>query len=322
MKRQKASYPSRWIAGIAVSVCVMATSAHADEPLFGYTFSTDLLPKGQWEAEQWLTWRGGKGVGTFNAVEASSEIQYGWTDAVQIAAYVNYGWLEAHDNNVRTGTTFLPGAFASTAIAPHDRFRGSKFTGISGEIIYRFLSPYLDPIGAALYAKPTIGPGLRELTTRLILQKNYLDDLLVLAGNLIVGQQARFLRGNPFAPSGSAMASDNWNEASSVAIAFGVSYRFIANWSAAIEVLNEREWSGLVPVSASRRTNSAYYLGPSLHYADQNLFATLTLLAQLPWAQDYANGEPDFVANGKNYSANHEDFRLRLKFGYYVGEQS
>jgi len=32
-----------------------AAGARADEPLFGYTYTTDLLPPGKWEIEQWAT---------------------------------------------------------------------------------------------------------------------------------------------------------------------------------------------------------------------------------------------------------------------------
>ena len=74
---------------IATSVGCFAESARADEPLFGYVYTTDLLPAEAWEVEQWLTWRADKAVGTFNAVEAATELQYGWTDGVQMACYIN-----------------------------------------------------------------------------------------------------------------------------------------------------------------------------------------------------------------------------------------
>jgi len=307
---------------LAAGASLPPSLARADEPLFGYVFATDLLPQGAGEIEQWLTWREGKAVGKFGLLEGSSELQYGLTDNVQIAGYINYAWAEAHNDNVIDHTTLLPGAFASSAIGPNENFNQTKLTGASGEIIYRMLSPYLDSLGLAVYLKPTVGPGLRELNSRLILQKNFMDDRLVLAFNLIAVQQTRLLPANPAAPAGSDQAREQWEDGNAVQLGIAGSYRFIANWSAALELLNEREWAGLSPFSSRRRTNSGYYLGPSIHYADEHFFGTLTFLGQLPWASDFAHAEPDFVVGGRSYARNFERFRLRLKFGYYFGGQA
>jgi hypothetical protein len=80
---------------------------------------------------------------------------------------------------------------------------------------------------------------------------------------------------------------------------------------------NERGFEGIAPFSASARTDVAYYLGPSLHYANQHLFVTATYLEQLPLASDYAHTSPDFVVDGRTYAANFERRRVRLKFGWY-----
>jgi hypothetical protein len=109
--------------------CFAAQSARADEPLFGYVNTTDLLPAEAWEVEQWLTWRSGKALGAFNAVEASTELQYGWTDAVQLAGYLNCEWAEARNDNVINGTTLPPRGFrqcrgrAARAIPPDEIHR-------------------------------------------------------------------------------------------------------------------------------------------------------------------------------------------------------
>ena len=85
----------------------------------------------------------------------------------------------------------------SSSQAPDDHLNESKYVGVSLEGIYRVLSPYIHPIGLALYLEPTVGPGLRELESRLILQKNFLDDTLVIAVNLTVAQELRQLAGDP-----------------------------------------------------------------------------------------------------------------------------
>ena len=304
---------------LIASFAANSGTARADEPLFGAVFSSDLLPAGAMEVEQWLTWRAGKAVGKYNTVEGATEFQYGWTDDLQVAGYVNYQWAEAYNDNVVNGTTLPPGAFSNVEVGPNEQFRLTKFTGVSGELIYRMLSPYLDSFGLALYFKPTVGPSLYEWTSRLILQENFLDDRMVVAFNATLTQRTRFFHAIASAPSGSAAAEDHWDRGTATDFALGVSYRFIANWSAALELHNEREWSGFNPFVGSRETNSAYYAGPTLHYADEHVFATLTLLTQLGGASDFVHPEPDFVVGGRNYAANFERFRVRLKFGYYFG---
>jgi hypothetical protein len=113
-----------------------AAPARADEPLFGFVYTTDLLPRDQWEVEQWLTWRAHKKVGTFNVLEIRHEVEYGLTDALQIAAYLNWEWAEAHDNNVIDGTTLPPETFANVAVAPNENVRLTKLTGVAGEAIF------------------------------------------------------------------------------------------------------------------------------------------------------------------------------------------
>ena len=272
-----------------------APPAFADEPLFGFVFTTDLLPADKWEVEQWLTWRAHKAAGTFDVLEVRHEFEYGLTDALQISGYLNWEWAHAQDNNVIDGTTLPPETFANVEAGPHERFNLTKFTGVSGEAIYRILSPYIDPVGLAIYVEPSIGPDVRELESRIILQKNYLDDRLVFAFNLTHHFEWRYLHGDPTATPGTEEFSDHWDKETDINFGLAGSYRFAPNWSAGLELINEREWAGFDPFNAGMRTNVAYYLGPTLHYADEHMFATLTLLDQLPWAKDYANPSPGFV---------------------------
>ncbi len=48
------------------------------------------------------------------------------------------------------------------------------------------------------------------------------------------------------------------------------------------------------------------------------MFATATVLFQLPWAHDYANSGPDSaVINGISNADDFEKYRFRFKVGYY-----
>jgi hypothetical protein len=65
------------------------------------------------------------------------------------------------------------------------------------EGIWRLASPYTAPVGVAVYVEPTVGRNLRELESKLILQKNFLDDKLVFAANLTLAQEGRYLPADP-----------------------------------------------------------------------------------------------------------------------------
>jgi hypothetical protein len=50
-----------------------SATAWADEPVFGFIYTTDLLPQGQKEIEQWLTWRHQKAGGYYDQLENRTE---------------------------------------------------------------------------------------------------------------------------------------------------------------------------------------------------------------------------------------------------------
>jgi hypothetical protein len=300
---------------LALTVCA-AIPASADEPLFGFVYTTDLLPKDHTEVEQWETWRAGKAHGIFNVIENRTEVEYGVTDALQLSAYLNTEWSNAYNDNVIDGTTLPPETFAEVQVGPHEHFNLAKFTGVSAEAIWRLMSPYTDPFGLAFYVEPTVGPATRELESRVIFQKNFMDDRLVFAFNTTIAQELRYLHGDPGAPASSEESYDHWDKEADVNFGLAGSYRFAESWYAGVEFENEHEWAGFDPFADHKRTNNAYYAGPTIHYGGERFFATLTVLDQLPWAEDYANPAPGFVIGGRNYADDFERFRVRLKIGY------
>jgi hypothetical protein len=105
---------------------------------------------------------------------------------------------------------------------------------ISGSVegIWRVLSPYSDPIGLAFYLEPSTGPNFREIEARIILQKNFLDDRLIVASNITWEPEIR-----PHLEAPANIETElNWS--------IGVSYRFAPNWSIGWEFQNEREMNG------------------------------------------------------------------------------
>jgi len=291
--------------------------AHADEPLFGYIYTTDTLPKDKSELEQWATLREGRSQGTFHLLQTRTEYSYGVTDKFQLSGYMNLAWTKV-DGNVPDGSTAPPEVFADYNVPSEGSWSRSRVESFSLEAIYRFASPYTSPVGAAVYIEPSLGPRTQELETRLILQSNFLDDRLVFAFNTTIGQERRYLHGDPGADPASVDYRDHWDKETDVNFGLAGSYRFAPNWSLGAELQNEREWAGFNPFESDKRTNVAWYAGPTLHYGGRHFFMTFTTLFQLHGARDYAN-PPDesFVVHGITNADDFEKYRFRLKLGYY-----
>jgi len=300
-------------AGLLAGLCAHAS---ADEPLFGFVYTTDLLPKGSYEVEQWLTTRYEKAHGGFSLFENRTEVSYGLTDSLQVSGYLIYDWTQAH-HNAPDGTTVAPEQFSDYFPGPDDNFNKWKFIGVAGEVIWRVMSPYTDPVGLAFYFEPTLGNRFQEFEVRGIVQKNWLDDRLVLAANLTWAPEIRYLPPNPYADPGSVEASRNVNIETDLNLGAGLSYRFAPNWSVGWEVQNEREVNGWAVFARSQWMGNAYYMGPTIHYADQHFFATLTAWEQMPWANNYMDSS--VIYKGRDYDVDFEKYRARLKIGYYFG---
>ena len=304
-------------AAIAAMAAFGAGAAHADEPLFGFVYTTDVLPKGKAEIEQWATLREGRSQGDFHVVQARTELSYGLTDSLQASAYLNLSYANAF-HNTPDRETAPPEIFADYSVDPDKRMNRGRFEGVSGELIWRLASPYTSPVGFAVYVEPTIGPRTRELETRLIVQKNFHDDRVVVSGNVLLGYEWRKLQADPEADPGSEESRVHWDKETDVAFTVGASWRFRENWSVGMEFVNEREWGGLDPFDPGARTNVVYYVGPNIHYGGEKWFATATFLAQLGAAKDYANPPPGFIVDGISNADDFEKFRWRVKVGTFV----
>jgi hypothetical protein len=303
------------VLALLLAASFAAAPARAEESLFAYTYTTDLLPKGRAELEQWVTWRRQKSQGSFDVVEGRTGLEYGLSDRLQGAVYLNYARTRAHDDGV-DGTTFPPESFAEVQPGAHQRLDTQKFQGVSLEAVYRVLSPYVDPVGLAFLAEPTVGKALRELELRTILQKNWLEDRLVLGVNALASFEGRGLPGDKTVAPDDPDYNDHWDHETDLNFTAALSYRFRPNWSAGLEFMNEREFSAF-EIGDDKRTNSAFYWGPNIHYGGKRFFATATALEQLPWGSDYANPAPGSVRQGRNYADDFERYRLRVKAGWY-----
>ncbi len=271
----------------------------AGESPFGYVYTTDTHPKGKREVEQWITQRHGQSQGEFDLWQGRTEIEYGVTDRLQTALYLNYGGVNALHN--RPDGTTGPGAFVPDDVDPDARYRKQLFESVSSEWIYRVLSPYKDPIGLALYIEPSWGPDKRELEGKLILQKNFLEDRLVWAVNFSASAESERFHGE-------------WEHEGEVEFTTGLAYPFAPRWHAGAEYRYHRGYDGR-GFSASKRAYAASSFGPSIHYARNDWWITVTFLKQLANAKAYTDEAQGDIIGGRFYGEHHERQELRLRMG-------
>ncbi len=259
----------------AICALLTGTSALADERFFTYIQEADVIPKGGWEFEQWVTFRKGylEGNRQFDQFlwDFREEMEYGFTDKLSGSMYLNFQQEQIVAQE--------PG------LADSSKF---SFKGVSAEVKYQLLNPFTDPVGIALYFEPTYNGNEQELEYKLIFSKN-IGDKWVLAANAIFEQEWE--------------KEDGVTEKESVLeFTFGAAYRFSPNWSVGLEARYHSVYEGS---TLNEHLGSAWFLGPNIHYGTSKWWATFTLLPQI-------SGNPS--DRGLNLTE-HQIFEARLIFG-------
>jgi opacity protein-like surface antigen len=279
------------------SAALLASVVRADENYFAYSFGSETLPKGKWELYSWTTGRFGKGIGSYSGFDLKQEVEYGVTDRFQIA-------LEWNENY--TNFTDGAGREAADSNSPLRRNRFS-FVGNALELKYAFSSPYKDPVGIALFVEPEYAlmdspsgdKSLEwELETRLLIQKNFLEDRLIAVLNLT--NETEWERPRP--SHGESFTTNVKPE-----ISGGVTYRVFSNWFLGLET---RYATQLGNANIRNQVDWAFSVGPALHYAAGRWWATLT------WLPQVAGWHADGSRSGSLDLNSHERNEIRLKIGY------
>jgi len=274
----------------ALTAGLYLSRANADENLFGYSYTSDVLPKDKWEAEQWITSRSGKESGTFAAADFRTEIEHGFTDRLQGSLYLNYNYF------------YVKNAVASSRpLNDRNRFAVS---GVSSEWKYQFLSPYKDCFGLTLYLEPGYGTieasdGSRhqeiELEGKLILEKHWFEDALVGVFNYTLEPEWAKADGD-----------SGFGVHLKMEAATGLAYRIAPRWYAGLEGRVQTEFED---ANLNKCEFVAAFVGPALHYGTERWWATLTVLPQV-W------GWPDSQGAGGLTLDDHERLEVRLKMGF------
>jgi hypothetical protein len=273
----------------------------AGESPFGWLYTADVHPPGTMEFEHKSFLQQGQSHGQYSYLQNKEEIEYGVTDKFQASLYLNWSYSNAYQNGI-DGTTSGPGVsrYLSDSFDPLSRYRKARFDSVAFEFVYQLLNPVTDPIGFALYVEPEIGPLEKELEWKIILQKNFLDDRLIIAAN-ITGVIEREVRLN-----------GEIEKASPLDIALGASYRFTDNWSFGLEGRIHNEFTGYF---FNNPEHTAFFLGPVIHYGGKNFWATVAWRHQLPISSAYSDDQREVTHRGRIYGDEHARDEIMFRFG-------
>lgn len=281
------------------SLIPVATPAWAGEGLFSRVYTSETVPAKHWELEQAVRNRSGRSFGHYSAFDFKTEFEYGITDNFQGALYINTGHISADgapdDDDVNGATGFTR----------HNTFLQS----ISLEFVYRVWSPVMDPIGIAFYFEPSydfhdLHNGLKydktlETEYRLLLQKNFFDDQLIVAYNAVA--EIEFVRFD---------GQETWRGELDFNNEIGASYRFAANWYAGLELRNHNELGDF-----KHHEHSVFWAGPAIHYGAANFWATLGLLAQFSGNPNGTDDNGTFIGSHL-FLRSHERYETTAKFSF------
>ncbi|MCH8966585.1 MAG: hypothetical protein IID43_02815 [Planctomycetes bacterium] len=226
---------------------VLASSrVDAGERRFTYVYEATTLQKGEWEFEQWVTWKTAKETNRdFDRFDFRTEIEYGVTDHFQLGFYLS-DWRYEENR-------------------PKGKHRGD-WRDVAVEAIWNLTDPNTDPVGLALYGEVKIGDALLELEGKLIVQKNF--GKIALAYNATIEAEWE----------GHHFDEDKGELQQTV----GLSYQFSPRFLVGMELLHEiaiPDWRG-----ASGK--GVLYVGPNFSYRTRRWWATLTPLFQVSDVED------------------------------------
>jgi hypothetical protein len=294
------------VAGLA---CAFAPAARASDQVFTHTYLAETSPAGSKELEQQVTFRNKKSQGLYRLWQTRTEFEYGITDRWQVALYANAYRVTAENNNStasRNNFAVGPGGgdevtgggpatigsyvpFSGQLPIPAARYSKTDFDTVSVESIYQFMSPYKDGFGLAGYVEGTLGSKTSELEFKLLLQKNLFEDDLILAANIAL----EFER--------SKYSGLGAEKETALVISGGASYRVAPGWRLGLEMRNQRGYEGAYSLANRHRDYSAWFAGPTLHYANKSFFVTAGYSQQLPWAHAYSASSQVELVDGRVY---------------------
>ena len=312
------------IIGASIVAVLTSLSAQASDQIFPETYVADTLPKGAVEGEHWDTYQEGKSQGTYGLIETRTEIEYGITSRWQASLYINTYSVKAHDDNSSKSrvdytssggdgdeiTGGGPGTFgayvpnSSRFPVPSAYYAKTDFDSVSLETIYNFLSPYTDAIGLSGYLEYSYGDHFQEIELKTLLQKNFIDDKVILAANLVLD-----LEKNSYALTATEKETE-------IELTGGASVRLSPHFRTGVEARNTQGFTGYSAASGNH-AYSVWFAGPMVSFTTGKFFAMLGYQRQLPWAEAFNHATQVEQISGLNYYEYEKNFvRFRMSYAF------
>ena len=274
-------------ATVALAALLIPQVAYADENYFAYSYGSETLPKDATEAYLWVTDRRDKDLGEYNAQDIKFELEHGFSDRFQASAYVNF--VSHHIQGLQPELGNQDHNFA--------------WNGMQASFKYAITSPYKDGIGIAIYVEPGFSrygkkSGKRadqvSVETKLLLQKNFMNDKLIWVGNVTAEQE--------FEDQGGGV----WESELEFELSSGLAYNVAPGLHLGAEGRYTAAYENFP--NQFQRSDYAIFFGPTIHYATRKWWATLSYQPQI-------SGGPKVRSNSLNL-ADYEKQEIRLKLGY------
>jgi hypothetical protein len=220
------------------------TSLMAQDRYFGRTYTTNILPKGNFDIELWHTSRFGHEGEYFHAMDQRVEYEVGLGKNVQTAFYFN--------------------RFQKSVSDSADNINQSSEIGFSNEWKWKVTKP-TSKLGAALYAELGVKGDELELETKLILDRSF-------GKNLIAFNAVHELEYEAEREDGK-----NEFELEATSVEFDLAYmrNFSTSFGAGIELRDHNE------IAKGLWEHSVLFAGPTINYRGNRWFLILNYLPQI-----------------------------------------
>lgn len=308
-----------------LAVSFGAVPAEAEEVLWVYTRGTDTRPQGSYELTLSDVMMKGKSSGEYVRHEIRPGVEYGVTDKYTIGAKAI---IFKHDYSVKNSEL---DPMYTTQGEEGGKYNHTKLGGYQISNKYNILSAYKDPIGLSLglnyearevYRLDGANINQKSYIGRVYLQKNWLDDKLVLAVNGVAELERR-------KATGESGEGDVLEEEVAFEMMAGLSYRVAPKHFLGVEWRHQRDHltptergeslnpghqqSNWDPNDISIGANHQYanYAGPSYHYAQKDWWMTVGALWQISGGGKAGRG---VGGDGKNWDE-HERVHIGLLTG-------
>ncbi|MBA3582273.1 MAG: hypothetical protein H0W44_07460 [Gammaproteobacteria bacterium] len=269
---------------LLISITALScTTSIADENIFGYVKGAETLPAESWEVYQSITQRTDKGIGDYEALNLSTEVEYGFTDRLT-------GGIALNAQSIDTQGIIIDGYL------PKDESYSLRTSGVEAALKYNFLSPAKDDFGLAGYLEfsnswldPHSGQDkdTYSVDLALLMQKYFLEGQLIWAGN--VAMETTYAKRDEIEnlPVGFEWPTEPEMEIE-LSVGTGLSYRVVSNWFIGAETIYETEFETEVG-----QERWSWFAGPSIHYGSADWWLTLTYFKQLEGGKEQYPDQAD-----------------------------